>query len=144
MSKIKVLFVCIHNSARSQMAEGWLRHYAGDKFDVSSAGIEPGRLNPFAVKAMALRGIDISGHRAKGVNELVDSGAAFDFVIAVCDKEATDKCPVFPGGGSRLHWAFPDPSAASGSDEEKLSVACQVRDLIEQRVKEWSAELLLV
>jgi arsenate reductase len=137
MSKVRVLFVCIHNSARSQMAEGLLRHLAGDRFEASSAGLEPGKLNPFAVKAMALRGIDISKHSPKGVADVAASGASYDYVIAVCDKEAADKCPVFAGEGKRLHWAFPDPSAAQGSDDQKLAFACQVRDLIERQIAEW-------
>ncbi|MEY4668660.1 MAG: hypothetical protein RL518_1359 [Pseudomonadota bacterium] len=137
MKRQRVLFVCIHNSARSQMAEGWLRHLASERFEVESAGLEPGRLNPFVVQAMAAAGVDISHHQPKGVASLLSAGKHFDYVIAVCDKEAAERCPFFPGEGVRLHWNFPDPSAASGDDESKLRVAMQVRDSIRSKIESW-------
>lgn len=141
MSKKRVIFVCIHNSARSQMAEAWLRHLAADRFEVESAGLEPGKLNPFVVKAMAEVGVDISGHYPKGVAEIMATGRHFDYVVAVCDKEAAERCPLFPGSGERLHWNFPDPSAVVGSDEEKLVRAREVRELIRLRIESWVVDV---
>jgi arsenate reductase len=140
MNQVRVLFVCIHNSARSQMAEAWLRHLGGERFEVHSAGLEPGKLNPFVVQAMANVGVDISHHRAKSVDDILSTGKHFDYVIAVCDKEAAERCPVIPGGGTRLHWAFPDPSAASGDESEKLRVATEVRDSIRSTIESWIRE----
>lgn len=142
MSRQRVLFICIHNSARSQMAEAWLRHLAGERFEVESAGLEPGKLNPFVIQAMRTAGIDISHHRAKGVDELLAAGKRFDHIIAVCDKEAAERCPVFPGEASRLHWSFPDPSAATGGEEDKLRVATEVRDAIRTTIETWLSGLL--
>jgi len=140
MARERVLFVCIHNSARSQMAEGWLRHLGGARFEVESAGLELGKLNPFVVQAMAKAEIDISHHRAKSVDELLTAGRHFHYVIAVCDKEAAERCPFFPGEGTRLHWSFPDPSAATGTDEDKLRVAVGVRDAIRAKIEAWLLE----
>jgi arsenate reductase len=122
------------------MAEAWLRHLGAARFEVESAGLEPGKLNPFVVKAMAKAGIDISHHRPKSVDELLSAGRHFDHVIAVCDKEATERCPFFPGEGARLHWSFPDPSAATGTDEDKLRVATGVRDAIRAKIEAWLLE----
>lgn len=119
------------------MAEAWLRHLAADRFEVESAGLEPGKLNPFVLKAMAEVQIDMSAHYPKGVDEIVASGRHFDYVVAVCDKEAAERCPYFPGEGKRLHWNFPDPSAAKGSDDEKLTRAREVRDLIRLEIERW-------
>lgn len=141
MERRRVLFVCIHNSARSQMAEAWLRYLAGERFEVESAGLEPGNLNPFVVQAMAKAGIDISHHTPKSVEQLLAANKRFDFVIAVCDKEAAERCPLFPGEGARLHWSFSDPSAASGDEEHKLRVAMEVRDEIRARIEGWLKEL---
>jgi arsenate reductase len=141
MERQRVLFVCIHNSARSQMAEAWLRNLAGERFEVESAGLEPGKLNPFVVQAMAQAGIDISHHQAKSVNELLSASKHFDYVIAVCDKETAERCPFFPGEGARLHWSFPDPSAASGNEENKLLIAMEVRDSIRTKIESWLTEL---
>lgn len=140
MTKKRVLFVCIHNSARSQMAEGWLRHLASDRFEVESAGLEPGKLNPFVVEAMKNAGVDISHHTPKDVHEIAKSGRHFDYVVAVCDKEAAERCPLFPGGAVKLHWSFPDPSAATGDPSQKLQVASDVRDAIKAKIKEWIAD----
>jgi len=130
----RVLFVCTHNSARSQMAEGFLRHLGGDAFEAASAGTEPGELHPLAVEVMAEAGIDISGQRAKAVDDFVRQ--RFDYVITVCD-DAREACPFFPGAARRLHWSLPDPSAASGSREERLSVFRAVRDEVRRRVEEF-------
>jgi arsenate reductase len=141
MERKRVLFVCIHNSARSQMAEAWLRHVAGDRFEVESAGLEPGKLNPFVVEAMKQVGIDISLHSPKGVQDLLNAGKTYDYVIAVCDKEAAEKCPIFSGGSMRLHWSFPDPSAATGEYDSKLRVAVEVRDTIKATIERWLREM---
>jgi len=133
---MRVLFVCTHNSARSQMAEGFLRHLSGGAFDVYSAGTEPGELHPLAVEAMAEEGIDISGQRAKSVDDFVRQ--AFDYVITLCD-EANETCPFFPNARTRLHWSFPDPSTATGSHEERLAVFREVRDGIRVRVEQFVA-----
>lgn len=123
------------------MAEAWLRHLAGERFEVESAGLEPGSLNPLVVKAMADVGIDISHHQAKGVNALLRAGKHFDYVIAVCDKEAAERCPFFPGEAARLHWSFPDPSAASGDERKKLHQAIEVRDAIRTKIESWLEDL---
>lgn len=141
MKRKRVLFVCIHNSARSQMAEAWLRNVAGDRFEVESAGLEPGKLNPFVVEAMKQVGIDISHHSPKGVQDLLNAGKTYDYVIAVCDKEAAEKCPIFPGSSIRLHWSFPDPSAATGEYDSKLRVAAEVRDTIKATIEQWLREM---
>jgi arsenate reductase len=135
-----VLFVCSHNSARSQMAEGWLRHLAGDRFDVHSAGVEPGELNPLAVRAMAEAGVDISRHAAEGIERYAER-VPIDHVIVVCDA-AAQRCPRFwPGIGERQLWPFDDPSAAPGSEEEKLAVFRRVRDEIRARIEQWLTEM---
>jgi arsenate reductase (thioredoxin) len=139
--KEKVLFVCIHNSARSQMAEAFLNRTCGSHFEAQSAGLEPGRLNPFVVQAMAEIGIDISGNRTKSVFDLQKMGETFQHVVAVCDSEAAEKCPVFPGAGTKLHWNFPDPSSVQGSDAEKLAKAREVRDTIKSRIELWCREV---
>lgn len=130
--KQRVLFVCTHNSARSQMAEGWLRHLAGNRFEAHSAGTEATAVRPLTIRAMAEAGIDISGQRSKTVEQYL--GQPFDRVITVCD-QAAEVCPVFPGGGERLHWSFPDPSKATGSEDQQLAVYRQVRDAIRQRIE---------
>lgn len=123
--KKRVLFLCTHNSARSQMAEGLLRAMAGDRFEVFSAGTEATRVHPLAIEAMREIGIDISRQRSKTLDEL--RGEPFDSVITVCDR-ANESCPIFPGGTERIHWSFDDPSAATGSDEERLRAFRKVRD----------------
>ena len=139
MPKNNVLFVCIHNSARSQMAEAWLNHLYGDRFAAASAGLEPGTLNPYAVRVMAEAGIDISGAPTKSVYTMAQSGKQYDYVITVCDKEAAERCPLFPGNHERLHWSFPDPSRSQGSDAEKLAQARAVRDAIRAQIVTWAA-----
>src|SRR6266550_7357795 len=117
VNKQRVLFLCTHNSARSQMAEGLLRSLAGDRFDVASAGTEATRMHPLAIRAMADVGIDLRGHSSKTVDPLL--AEPWDFVITVCDG-ANERCPLFPGRTTRLHWSFEDPSAATGSEEARL------------------------
>ena len=134
MNKERVLFLCTHNSARSQMAEGFLRAKAGDRFDVQSAGTESTSVNALAIRAMAERGIDISGHTSKVYAGLMD--APWDYVITVCD-DANERCPLFPGVQKRLHWSFPDPSRATGSEEARLAVFRRVRDQIEAQLAAW-------
>jgi len=132
-SKSRVLFVCTNNSARSQMAEGLLLHLHGDRYEVFSAGTMPTEVNPLAIRAMAERGVDISGQRSKSLNEL--RGAEFDLVVTVCDR-AKEVCPFFPGGGKRAHQSFPDPAAATGTEEDRLSAFRDVRDAIEAWIEE--------
>lgn len=127
--------MCIHNSARSQMAEAYLNKFFGDRFVAVSAGLEPGRLNPFVVRAMADDGIDISWNKTKSVHGFL--GQDFDYVVAVCDKKAADMCPVVPVKGEKLHWSFEDPSSFQGTDEEKQAFASKVRDLIKEKILEW-------
>jgi arsenate reductase (thioredoxin) len=141
--KKKVLFVCIHNSARSQMAEVFLNQGCGGKFEAQSAGIEPGKLNATVVEAMREAGIDISGNRTKSVADMIGSGARFDYVITVCDETSAERCPIFPGAGTRLHWGFPDPSSFSGTHEEKLAQIREVRDAIKTKVEAWSKSVVL-
>lgn len=130
--KKRVLFLCTHNSARSQMAEGLLREMAGDRFEVRSAGTERTRVQPLAIEAMREIGIDITGHWSKTVDEL--AGENFDFVITVCDR-ANESCPIFPGTTERIHWSFDDPTAISGSEEQKLRAFRIVRDAIQQQLR---------
>jgi arsenate reductase len=118
------------------MAEGLLRHLAGEHFDVYSAGTKPSVVNPLAIEAMREVGIDISTHRSKHLSKFL--GQPFDYVITVCDN-AAETCPVFPGKATRIHWSFPDPAAAQGTDEEKRAAFREVRDAIDHRLREWTA-----
>lgn len=136
-TKTKVLFICVHNSARSQMAEAFLNQIAGDRYVACSAGLEPGQLNPFAVKVMREAGIDISNHQTKSVQDILKKEKTFDIVVTVCDEASAGRCPVIPGKGERLHWSFEDPGSVQGTDEAKLTKAREVRDQIQQRIKEW-------
>jgi arsenate reductase len=131
------MFLCTGNSARSQMAEGWLRHLAGDHYDVVSAGTEPSAVNPFAVAAMKERGIDISAHTSKPVARFL--GETFHVLITVCDN-AREECPIFPGALQRIHWPLEDPAAATGTDSERLETFRRIRDEVETRVRAWLAE----
>jgi arsenate reductase len=137
MDKKRVLFVCVHNSARSQMAEAFLKQMAGDGFEVESAGLEPGTLNPVVVEVMREVGIDISGNKTKSVFDFYKQGKQYDYVITVCDESQSGACPVFPGKGERLHWGFADPSKFQGTREEKLEKVRVVRDQIKQKIDEW-------
>jgi arsenate reductase len=132
--KKRVLILCTGNSARSQMAEGLLRHMAGELFEVESAGVEPSHVREQAIEAMRERGIDISGQHSKSVDEF--AGQAFDYVITVCDN-ANERCPVFPGKTERIHWSFDDPAAAEGDETARLAVFRRVRDEIESRLREF-------
>ena len=137
---IRVLFLCVHNSARSQMAEAFLKKYGAGRFEAESAGLEPGSLNPFAVRAMGEIGIDISHNATKSVFDFAAEGRRYDVVVTVCSKEAAERCPIFPGAHKKLHWPFPDPSAYGGSDEEKMAGTRRIRDMIEAEVVEFAAE----
>jgi arsenate reductase (thioredoxin) len=130
--RLRVLFLCTHNSARSQMAEGWLRHLAGDRFEVHSAGTEMTAVRPFAIQVMAEVGVDISGQASKTLERYL--GQPWDDVITVCDR-ANESCPFFPGAARRLHWSFPDPSRARGTAAEQLAVYRRVRDAIRAHVE---------
>ncbi len=134
--KKRVLFLCTHNSARSQMAEGLLRSEAGDRFDVASAGTEETRVNPLAIEAMNEIGIDISGHTSKTLERFLND--RWDYVITVCDR-ANESCPFFPGAAERLHWSVEDPSAVQGSHEERLAAFRRIRDQIRERVRQFDA-----
>ncbi len=141
MQKQKVLFICVHNSARSQMAEASVNHLYGDLFEAQSAGLEPGTLNPLAVKVMKEAGIDISRNKTKSVLDFVKSGDLFPYVITVCDETSAGRCPMFPGITKRLHWSIPDPSTVTGTPEEKLEKVRAIRDAIRSSVEEWRQQL---
>lgn len=138
MDKKKVIFVCIHNSARSQMAEAYLLQFAEDIFDVDSAGLEPGTLNPIVVEAMKLDGIDISQNTTKSVFDMHKKGLLYDIVITVCDETSGEKCPLFPsknGNAKRLHWGFEDPSGLDGGHNKKLAATVKIRDEIKAKIR---------
>ena len=137
MIKHRVLFVCVHNSARSQMAEALLRKIAGDRFDVESAGLEPGKLNPYAVAALREEGIDITGKKTVSAFELLKQGRYYTYVITVCDETSAETCPIFPGCRERFHWSFPDPSKFTGTDEEIMKRVREVRERIREKITEW-------
>jgi arsenate reductase len=131
--RARVLFLCTHNSARSQMAEALLRHLGGDRFEPHSAGTEATHVRPLAVRAMDEIGVDISGQESKTLERYLEE--PFDYVITVCD-DANEACPFFPGAANRLHWSFEDPSRVEGSEEERLAVFRAVRDRIRERIKD--------
>ena len=137
MNKKRVLFICAHNSARSQMAEAFLKQLAGDKFEVESAGLEPGKLNPIVVEVMKEVGIDISQNKTKSVFDFYKQGKQYDYVITVCDESQSGACPMFPGKGERLHWGFDDPSSFQGTPAERLEKTRVVRDKIRKKIEEW-------
>lgn len=139
--KPRVLFVCIHNSARSQMAEAFLDEICGEEFEVHSAGIEPGTLNPIVIEAMREIGIDISGKQTKTVFDVIQSGKTFAYVITVCDETSAERCPIVPGVTTRLHWSFADPSGFQGTREQKLTRTREVRDSIQRRIEKWCGEV---
>ena len=134
MTQTKVLFLCIHNSARSQMAEAYLKKYGGDKFFVESAGLEAGKLNPLAVEVMQEDGIDISNNQTNDVFDFFKEGRLYHYVVTVCDEASADRCPIFPGVHKKINWSFVDPSALTGTHEEKLATTRQVRDKIKESV----------
>jgi len=141
MENKKVLFICIHNSARSQMAEAFLKKYGEDKFLVESAGLEAGTLNPLVVDVMKEIGIDISNNKTKNVFDFYKQGKLYDYVITVCDEASAQRCPVFPGNAVKMNWSFPDPSSFTGTHEEKLAKVRVVRDEIEKKIREWVSNL---
>ncbi|MBN2011522.1 arsenate reductase ArsC [candidate division KSB1 bacterium] len=130
--KKNIIVLCTGNSCRSQIAEGYIRHMAGERFNVVSAGIEPSKVNPRAIQVMQEDGIDISHHTSDDVQKYV--GDAFDYIITVCDN-AKERCPVFPGSGERIHWSFPDPADATGTDEQILNVFRAIRDQIKSTLE---------
>src|SRR5512137_169025 len=140
--KKRVLFVCVHSSARSQMAEAFLRKLAGDRFEVMSAGLEPGTLNPLVVEVMKEAGIDISRNQTKSAFDLFKKGELFSYVITVCDAASAEQCPLFPGLlTAQIHWSFADPSSFTGTHEEKLVQTRAVRDAIKTKIEEWLKEI---
>ena len=138
--KRKVLFVCVHNSARSQMAEEYLRKLGGDLFEVESAGLEPGTLNPYVVEILKEDGIDISKKKTRDVFDLFKAGNTYDYVVTVCSSEAEARCPIFPGKVVRRNWPFPDPSAVVGTHDEVKAKIKEVRDRIVVQIKEFIGE----
>ena len=138
---IRVLFVCVHNSARSQMAEAFLNHLGGQLFKAESAGLEPGTLNPIVVEVMREVGIDISHNETKGVFDFFKMGRIFEYVVTVCDAEAAERCPIFPGVKDRISWSFSDPAAFHGSHEEVLRKTREVRDEIRASIQKFIAEV---
>ena len=139
--KSNVLFICVHNSARSQMAEAWLNQICGDFFAAESAGLEPGTLNPLVVEAMQEAGLDISKKETRAVFDVFKAGKLFSYVITVCDETNAEKCPIFPGVTKRLHWSFPDPSTLVGSCENKLVEVRKIRDEIRRKIESWCEEV---
>ena len=139
--KQRVLFVCIHNSARSQMAEAFLNQICPNDFEARSAGMEPGKLNPVVVEAMQETGIDISGNPTKSVFDMFKTGKMFAYVITVCDEASAERCPIFPGVTKRLQWSFSDPSGVQGSQEEKLAKTREVRDAIKAKIEQWCSQM---
>jgi arsenate reductase len=138
--KHKVLFVCVHNSARSQMAGAFLNKSGGDFFEAESAGLEPGKLNPYVVEVMQETGIDISKNGTQSVFDLLKQGKTYDAVITVCDGASAESCPVFPGVAKRIGWSFPDPSKFTGTKEEILGQTRKVRDEIKAKINEFIKE----
>ena len=141
MTMQKVLFICIHNSARSQMAEAWLNHLCGEFFAAESAGLEPGTLNPLVVEAMQEVGIDISQKKTQAVFDVFKAGKLFSYVITVCDETSAERCPSFPGVTKRLHWSFPDPAALTGTHDDKMAGVRTIRDAIRARIEAWCKEV---
>ncbi len=141
MNKQRILFICVHNSARSRMAEGFLNARCGDRFEARSAGLEAGKgVNPLAAEVMREIGIDITQHESQVVFDLWKAGGIYAYVVTVCHESEAEGCPVFPGPAQRLHWPFRDPSKFVGTWEEKLAQTRAVRDEIEAKIKEWCAQ----
>jgi arsenate reductase len=135
MDKKRILFICVHNSARSQIAEAFCRRIAGDKFKAESAGLAPGRLNPVVVEVMKEIGIDISKKKTSSVQDFYNEGRTYDYVITVCDEASAQSCPNFPGKATRLHWSFMDPSGFTGTHEEIRKMTRALRDQIRLKVE---------
>ena len=137
MKKTKVLFICVHNSGRSQMAEAYLKKIGGEKFEAESAGLEPAKeINPLVVAIMKEEGIDISGNKIQSVFDLFRTGKLYDHVITVCDGASEARCPVFAGITKRWNWPFPDPATAVGTDAEKLQKVREIRDMIKEKLRD--------
>jgi len=141
MEKIRILVVCVHNSARSQMAEEYIRKYGGNQVEVESAGLEPGRLNPLVIEVLQEEGIDISEKQTQSAFDLYKAGKRYDYVITVCSAEAKERCPIYPGTKERLHWPFDDPSSFHGTRSAKLRKTRKVRDAIKEQVREFTSKL---
>jgi arsenate reductase len=139
--KRSVLFVCVHNSARSQMAETFLNALCPDEYVAESAGLEPGKLNPLAIAVMNEAGFDIAGNETKSAFDLFKNGKQYSYVITVCDQTSAERCPVFPGGDRRLHWSFPDPAATLGTWHDRLAQTRNIRDDIRAKVNAWCSEV---
>ncbi|KJU87383.1 arsenate reductase [Candidatus Magnetobacterium bavaricum] len=133
----RVLFVCVHNSARSQMAEAFLNTLGSGMFEAHSAGLQPGNLNPVVVEVMKDVAIDISGNKTKSVFDLYDRAEQFDYVVNVCDESRAEACPTFPGNAKKLHWGFEDPSSLNGSRDDVLARTREIRDVIKANIVQW-------
>ncbi len=143
MDKIKVLFVCVHNSARSQMAEAFLNNLNNGKFEAESAGLEPGTLNPNVVEVMKEIGIDISGNQTKSVFDFYKHGRRYEYVVTVCDEAAAERCPIFPTAKKTIHWSFKDPSSLKGEKDEIIKQVRKIRDEIKNKIENWVNEFQL-
>ena len=139
-----VLFVCVHNSARSQMAEAFVNQMCDGEWEAHSAGLEPGTLNPLVVQTMQEIGFDLSANQTKSVEDMIKTGRQFDYVITVCDGANAERCPIVPGKATRLHWSFSDPSGFQGAQEDKLAKTRAVRDSIRQQIEQWCSEVCCV
>ena len=140
MNKPRILFICVHNSARSQMAEAFLNDVFGGELEAQSAGLDPGTLNPLVVEVMREAGLDISKNKTQAVFDVFKSGQLFTYVVTVCSEAEASGCPIFPGPAQRLHWPFPDPSKVEGTPAEKLEKIRQIRNAIQARVEQFCAE----
>lgn len=141
MAKPNVLFICVHNSARSKMAEAWMNRFCGDLFEVQSAGLEPGQIHPMTIEVMKEVGIDLPQKGTQSVFEVVKKGQLFAYVVTVCDESNAAACPIFPGVAKRLHWSLPDPAAATGTSEDRLEAFRAVRDAIRAKVEAFCREI---
>ena len=138
--KPQILFICVHNSARSQMAEAFVNQLCGHEFEAQSAGLEPGKVNPIVAEALHEVGIDISGNATRSVDQVIRSGQQFSHVVTVCSEAEAEGCPFFPGVAQRLHWPFPDPSKLTGSHDEKLARVREIRDQIRRKIEAFCDE----
>ena len=136
----RILFICVHNSARSQMAAAMLNKYCGAVYEAKSAGLEPGTLNPLAIDALREIGVDISNNKTQAVFDVWKTGELFEFVITVCSEAEAEGCPIFPGPAKRLHWPFADPSKLKGTHEQKMEGTRAILRKIEQRVRDFCSE----
>jgi arsenate reductase len=141
MAKQNVLFICVHNSARSQMAEAFVNGICGDQFAAESAGLEPGAINPQVVEVMREAGIDLSQKKTRAVFDVWKSGKLFQYVVSVCAEAEAQGCPIFPGVTTRLSWPFPDPSQVTGTEAERLDKVRAIRDNIRAKVEQWCEEI---